>query len=242
MISSNNRSLSKKTILNWTLLVNWQKNKPLKHTWPILCATNCKTSWWLNQPLWKNMFVKDHLTRLRGTNTENSAKTTTYKKLLFFPPPKNMKFAPPFWTCLFNDRAYTEGTVPQEVRGSRKEVLSFHHAALASSRIHWSLDHMGDPWTTPKMVVLPHFTPQNDHFLVGKPHGFVGETHRFWKHPYIYRIHWSHQTWIHWSFMILNVGTCSTSPMDPMRMGIDKKGIITPKDKLQVRYMYTEVW
>ena len=31
----------------------WGKNnkKTLKHTGPILCATNCKTSWWLNQPL-----------------------------------------------------------------------------------------------------------------------------------------------------------------------------------------------
>ena len=35
-------------------------------------------------------------------------------------------------------------------------------------------------WVFPSMVGFPpHFTPQNGHFLVGKPMGFVGETHHF---------------------------------------------------------------
>ena len=33
-------------------------------------------------------------------------------------------------------------------------------------------------------VFPPFHTPMVDHFLVGKPHGFVGETHHFRKHPY----------------------------------------------------------
>ena len=51
--------------------------------------------------------------------------------------------------------------------------------------------HMGVSWNggTPKKH------PQNDHFLVGKPHGFVGETHHFRKHSYylkpgVYQLPW----------------------------------------------------
>ena len=42
-------------------------------------------------------------------------------------------------------------------------------------------------WVFPKIGVPPISTPKWS-FLVGEPHGFVGETHHFWKHPYTWRI------------------------------------------------------
>ena len=48
---------------------------------------------------------------------------------------------------------------------------------------HIQADALGQ---RPFKGVSKHRGYQNDHFLVGKPHGFVGETQHFWKHPLVF--------------------------------------------------------